>query len=119
MITKDPLKLIEWASAKQDGHEMVDSCLIEGRKGMDRAVLEVVASKAVATKHDVKRYVQCTLLAATKDFQVRRLPKVLPLQIPHQALFPRPVLTPKGSFPDAAQHLRYGDSINSRSVWEI
>lgn len=54
----------------QDGHDTVDSCLIEGRKGMDRAVLEVVASKAVATKHDVKRYVQCTLLAATKDFQV-------------------------------------------------
>ncbi len=53
---------------------MVDSCLIEGRKGMDRAVLEVVASTAVATKHDVKRYVQCTLLAATKDFQVCHLP---------------------------------------------
>ncbi|EIE23289.1 hypothetical protein COCSUDRAFT_42188 [Coccomyxa subellipsoidea C-169] len=66
---RNPRQADEIAKLIQDGHDMVDSCLIEGRKGMDRAVLEVVASKAVATKHDVKRYVQCTLLAATKDFQ--------------------------------------------------
>lgn len=53
----------------QEGQDVVESCLVEGRKGMERAVLEVVASKAVATKQDVKRYVTCTLLAATKDFQ--------------------------------------------------
>lgn len=40
---------------------------------MERAVLEVVASKAVASAQDMKRYVQCTLLAATQNFEVRLL----------------------------------------------
>lgn len=37
---------------------------------MKRAMLEVVASGVVATPKDVNRYIQCTLLAATEDFQV-------------------------------------------------
>ncbi len=71
---------------------MVDSCLIEGRKGMDRAVLEVVASKAVATKHDVKRYVQCTLLAATKDFQVCHRQRIFLWHCGHLDTLPWPCL---------------------------
>jgi hypothetical protein len=86
----------------QDGHDTVDSCLIEGRKGMDRAVLEVVASKAVATKHDVKRYVQCTLLAATKDFQVCDLTlHLLSRFLVTQCPFPPHLLFYKSSFPFA------------------
>jgi DNA polymerase theta len=50
---------------------VVESCLVEGGRGMERAVLEVVASKAVASAQDMKRYVQCTLLAATQNFQAR------------------------------------------------
>ena len=37
---------------------------------MKRAMLEVVATKAVTSAQDVQRYIKCTLLAATTDFQV-------------------------------------------------
>eukprot|EP00798_Chlamydomonas_sp_ICE-L_P002967 gene2967-12975_t len=47
----------------------IESCLIEGKRGMKRAMLEVVASGAVCSPMDVQRYIQCTLLAATSDFQ--------------------------------------------------
>lgn len=49
---------------------MVESCLTGAKRGMKRAVLEVVASKAVASAEDVKRYIQCTLLATTTNFEV-------------------------------------------------
>jgi DNA polymerase theta len=39
---------------------------------MARAVLDVVASGAVASPADVGRYVRCTLLCATKGFEAVR-----------------------------------------------
>jgi DNA polymerase theta len=36
---------------------------------MKRAVVEVVASRAVGTSADVERFVRCTLLAATTSFE--------------------------------------------------
>lgn len=36
---------------------------------MSRAIMEGIASGSVLTVVDVKRFVQCTLLAATEDFQ--------------------------------------------------
>ncbi|GFH17427.1 uncharacterized protein HaLaN_14064, partial [Haematococcus lacustris] len=47
----------------------INSCLVEGKRGMKRAMLEVVVSGAVSSAGDVSRYIQCTLLAATHDFQ--------------------------------------------------
>ena len=58
--------------AAQDGLDDVGSCLVEGRRGMKRALLEVVASRAVATAQDVQRFIKCTLLAATSDYNVCR-----------------------------------------------
>ena len=49
---------------------MVSSCLMGAKRGMKRAMLEVVASRAVASAQDVKRFIQCTLLATTTDFEV-------------------------------------------------
>ena len=49
---------------------MVSSCLTGAKRGMKRAVLEVIATKAVVYAADVKRYIKCTLLAATTDFEV-------------------------------------------------
>ncbi len=54
----------------QDGYDVVSSCLTGAKRGMKRAMLEVVASRAVATAQDVKRYIKCTLLATTTDFEV-------------------------------------------------
>ena len=48
----------------------IGSCLTDGKRGMKRAMLEVVASGAVTDGEDVKRYVSCTLLAATSDFDL-------------------------------------------------
>ncbi|GIL88385.1 hypothetical protein Vretifemale_16356, partial [Volvox reticuliferus] len=47
----------------------IESCLTEKRKGMKRAVLEVVASGAVSSGGDVKRFIGCTLLNAQNGFQ--------------------------------------------------
>ena len=52
---------------------MVASCLTGAKRGMKRAVLEVIATKAVVYAADVKRYIKCTLLAATTDFEVHFL----------------------------------------------
>ena len=49
---------------------MVSSCLTGAKRGMKRAVLEVIATKAVVYAADVKRYIKCTLLAATTNFEV-------------------------------------------------
>ena len=48
----------------------VVSCLHSSRRGMKRAMMEVVAGGAVTTPLDVNRYVRATLLAATQDFKV-------------------------------------------------
>ncbi len=58
----------------QDGLDIVSSCLSGDKRGMKRAVLEVVATKAVTSAQDVQRYIKCTLLAATTDFQVASPP---------------------------------------------
>ncbi|GFR45961.1 hypothetical protein Agub_g7430, partial [Astrephomene gubernaculifera] len=47
----------------------IASCLTENKKGMKRAVLEVVASGAVSSGTDVKRFIGCTLLHAQYGFQ--------------------------------------------------
>jgi hypothetical protein len=39
---------------------------------MRRALLEVVACRAVSTPHEVMRFIKCTLLAATTSYEVRR-----------------------------------------------
>lgn len=36
---------------------------------MSRAIMEAIAAGSVVTVVDVKRFVECTLLAATEDFQ--------------------------------------------------
>eukprot|EP00898_Chlorokybus_atmophyticus_P003722 jgi/Chlat1/4350/Chrsp29S04503 len=45
--------------------EPLASCLSETRRGMKRALLEVVVGGVVQTTNDVQRYVHCTLLKAT------------------------------------------------------
>ena len=54
----------------QDGLEDVGSCLVQCKRGMKRALLEAIASRAVATAQDVLRFIKCTLLAATTDCEV-------------------------------------------------
>ncbi|PRW44411.1 helicase and polymerase-containing TEBICHI isoform X1 [Chlorella sorokiniana] len=51
------------------GAAPVASCLVEDKKGMKRAMLEVVVSGAVVEPPDVERYIRCTLLAAMNDYQ--------------------------------------------------
>ncbi len=51
----------------------MESCLHQDRKGMTRALMEVIASGTVSKPEEVGRYARCTLLAAThaeKDFKV-------------------------------------------------
>lgn len=61
---------------------MVSSCLTGAKRGMKRAMLEVVASRAVASAQDVKRYIKCTLLATTTDFEVGTL-RIRACALPH------------------------------------
>ncbi|EFN55218.1 hypothetical protein CHLNCDRAFT_52598 [Chlorella variabilis] len=51
------------------GASPVQSCLVDGKKGMKRAMLEVVVSGVVVEPSDVERYIRCTLLAAMNDYQ--------------------------------------------------
>lgn len=53
----------------QSPAQPIISCLTEDKRGMKRAMLEVVASNTVMTPADVEKYIRCTLLAATTDFQ--------------------------------------------------
>lgn len=55
--------------ALQADAKPIESCLSDGSIGMSRAIMEGIASGSVLTVVDVKRFVQCTLLAATEDFQ--------------------------------------------------
>ena len=43
----------------------MESCLGEGKRGMKRALLEVIAMGVVKSSGDLKRFVHATLLAAT------------------------------------------------------
>ena len=57
----------------QGAPRIVESCLHQDRKGMTRALMEVIASGAVAKPEEIGRYARCTLLAAThaeQDFKV-------------------------------------------------
>ena len=38
---------------------------------MRRALLEVIVCRAVVTPQDVMRFIKCTLLAATTDYEAR------------------------------------------------
>lgn len=49
----------------QDGPPAVESCLGEGKRGMKRALLEVIAVGVVKSSADLQRFVHATLLAAT------------------------------------------------------
>jgi len=37
----------------------ISSCLVDNRRGMKRAMLEVIAAGAVASPNDVERYLKC------------------------------------------------------------
>jgi hypothetical protein len=67
--------------------EPIMSCLADDRLGMKQAILEIVASKAVSSLDDVKRYTKCTLLAATHDIQVRVIALVHGNSVTVQSLF--------------------------------
>lgn len=56
----------------------IESCLSDGSIGMSRAIMEAIASGSVVTVVDVKRFVECTLLAATEDFQASSPPYIPP-----------------------------------------
>ncbi|RKO85090.1 P-loop containing nucleoside triphosphate hydrolase protein, partial [Blyttiomyces helicus] len=43
---------------------VVESCLRPSSPGMHRAILEIIAAGAAATKHDIERYGECTMLFA-------------------------------------------------------
>ena len=58
------------AAVMQADVKAIESCLSEGSIGMSRAIMEAIASGSVTTVVDVQRFVKCTLLAATSDFQV-------------------------------------------------
>ena len=45
----------------------VESCLHQDRKGMTRALMEVVSAGIVTSSADIHQYVHCTLLHATQD----------------------------------------------------
>ena len=62
------------AAYMQADAKAIESCLTAGSIGMSRAIMEAVASGSVTTVVDVQRFVKCTLLAATSDFQVSCLP---------------------------------------------
>ena len=52
----------------------MQSCLHSERKGMRKALLEVIASKTVSSQEDIYSFVKCTLLAVTQEqgeFEVR------------------------------------------------
>ena len=62
-----------WTADVQSCGEVVQSCLVEGRRGMKRAMLEVIASRSVVSIADVQRYISWTLLAATAKSKVLSL----------------------------------------------
>ncbi len=70
ILLSTPGNLQKLAALMQAQSLPIASCLVEGKRGMKRAMLEVLASRAVATPEDINRYIRCTLLSATAaDFQ--------------------------------------------------
>ncbi|KAL7748703.1 hypothetical protein RI367_005856 [Sorochytrium milnesiophthora] len=49
--------------------EPVRSCLVADRRGMKRALLEVIAAGVVSSQDDIKRYAECTLLCAERTYE--------------------------------------------------
>ncbi|GAB4817305.1 hypothetical protein N2152v2_004351 [Parachlorella kessleri] len=62
-----PLPKLE--ALMRDGDTAIETCLAQGKRGMKRAMLEMVATGVVSTAADVQRYACCTLLAAMHDAQ--------------------------------------------------
>lgn len=55
----------------------MDSCLRQDRKGMARALMEVISAGLVTRAEDIMAYVRSTLLAATQnpsEFKVQLIP---------------------------------------------
>lgn len=71
LVARDvPLPRLE--ALMVEGARPIESCLLEGKKGMKRAMLEVVAAGVVKTPADVDRYIRCTLLHAMNSFELVR-----------------------------------------------
>jgi hypothetical protein len=54
----------------------ISSCLVESRRGMKRAMLEVVAAGVVASSQDVERYLKCRwdgYAAALRSYSLTQL----------------------------------------------
>jgi hypothetical protein len=51
--------VVRCAAVQQASPTPISSCLVEERRGMKRAMLEVVAAGVVATSDDVERYLKC------------------------------------------------------------
>lgn len=67
---------LQEARIMQGAPRVVQSCLHQNRKGMTRALMEVISSGTVSRPDEIGRYARCTLLAAThaeKDFKVGHL----------------------------------------------
>ena len=63
-------RLLHRGCLVQAGSREIKSCLCDTSKGMKRALLEAVATGAVASGGDVKRFKDCTLLQATVGDEV-------------------------------------------------
>ena len=68
IVAKDMSSLELIKKLMKDDPEPIKSCLCESRRGMKRALLEVIASGAVKSAEDVDRYVRCSLLANQISF---------------------------------------------------
>ena len=77
----------------QEDSGAVSSRLQVEREGMKRTMLEAVATGAVVTAADVRRYASATLLAATEKDDVR-----LPPSLPSPPLPSCPVLWVQGQW---------------------
>ncbi|CAM6130031.1 unnamed protein product [Calypogeia fissa] len=63
-----PEEVKRMLSVLSEGCQPLQSCLIEEKSGMMRALLEVVAGGIVRTPQDVNRYVRCTFFNSTQLF---------------------------------------------------
>eukprot|EP00002_Diphylleia_rotans_P022174 TRINITY_DN4341_c0_g1_i19.p1 TRINITY_DN4341_c0_g1~~TRINITY_DN4341_c0_g1_i19.p1 ORF type:complete len:1747 (-),score=308.26 TRINITY_DN4341_c0_g1_i19:1105-6345(-) len=48
---------------------VLESCLIETRRGLVRALLEAIASQLVQSVTDIERFIKCTLLASQRSYE--------------------------------------------------
>ncbi|KAK9835520.1 hypothetical protein WJX74_002208 [Apatococcus lobatus] len=70
IIMANPSTATLLSKLMQAGSREITSCLRDTSKGMKRALLEAVATGAVASGGDVKRFKECTLLQATVGDEV-------------------------------------------------